>query len=307
MRKIGVVIGRFQVPHLHNGHVEFLKNVLVRCDQLLVLIGVSPVDGQTSRNPLSYQQRKEVVECAIRRDAHPLYMPLLDRATNEEWSQRLDELLTSLFPVDHVTLYAGAHDSFEKCYSGRYPVEKIEAGGYVEASGTALRADIQESTDLQFIRGQVYALTRQYPHGYACVDVAVTNRDSVLLIQRADNGEWGLPGGFVDPAKDESYEYAAARELFEETGLTFSSGHKDLRYVGSFRVNDWRYRGGPDAIFTTLFIVPYQFGNVQLNTEECRAFHWYSLSNPSSNPMKIAPVHVPLVDAITEMWRRANV
>jgi 8-oxo-dGTP pyrophosphatase MutT (NUDIX family) len=40
----------------------------------------------------------------------------------------------------------------------------------------------------------------------------------VLLTQRADNGQWCLPGGAVDPG--ESVEEACLRELVEETGLT---------------------------------------------------------------------------------------
>jgi len=40
----------------------------------------------------------------------------------------------------------------------------------------------------------------------------------VLLVRRADDGTWGLPGGYVEPG--ESCEQAALREVEEETGLT---------------------------------------------------------------------------------------
>lgn len=38
-----------------------------------------------------------------------------------------------------------------------------------------------------------------------------------LLMQRSDNGQWGLPGGYVE--KGESVGEAAQREVFEETGV----------------------------------------------------------------------------------------
>lgn len=47
--------------------------------------------------------------------------------------------------------------------------------------------------------------------------VAVLNDNKVVLIRRADNGLWDIPGGAVEPG--EAVEDAARRELREETGL----------------------------------------------------------------------------------------
>lgn len=44
----------------------------------------------------------------------------------------------------------------------------------------------------------------------------------ILLMQRADNGHWGLPGGHVEPG--ESVAQATAREVLEETGCTVEIG-----------------------------------------------------------------------------------
>ena len=74
-----------------------------------------------------------------------------------------------------------------------------------------------------------------HPRPALTVDIALFhrsgNRVDVLLIKRAREpfkGQWAFPGGFVD--KDESLDGAAARELFEETGL--SSIH--FEQIGAF-------------------------------------------------------------------------
>ena len=65
----------------------------------------------------------------------------------------------------------------------------------------------------------------EYPHPAVTTDIVIfTIRQDelkVLLIKRAmppHQGEWALPGGFVD--LDESLEKAARRELEEETGVS---------------------------------------------------------------------------------------
>jgi ADP-ribose pyrophosphatase YjhB (NUDIX family) len=50
----------------------------------------------------------------------------------------------------------------------------------------------------------------------------------ILLMRRSDNGNWGLPGGYVEPG--ESVVAAARREVREETGYEVEVG----RLVGIY-------------------------------------------------------------------------
>lgn len=69
-------------------------------------------------------------------------------------------------------------------------------------------------------------------------DILVFNKEGkLLLLQRAaiddsNPQKWGLPGGHVDP--NESHQYAATRELVEETGLYLP----ELDFVWSFNDKD---------------------------------------------------------------------
>ncbi len=76
----------------------------------------------------------------------------------------------------------------------------------------------------------------EHPRPAVTVDVVVVRPGNagdvqVLLIRRGQppfQGEWALPGGFVDEMED--LEDAARRELKEETGLSVA----DLRQVGAY-------------------------------------------------------------------------
>ncbi|MBU0495399.1 MAG: NUDIX domain-containing protein [Chloroflexi bacterium] len=59
----------------------------------------------------------------------------------------------------------------------------------------------------------------------------------VLLVRRADDGRWAVPGGYMEPG--ESVAEACAREVWEETGVrvrverlvaVYSTPHKLLEY-----------------------------------------------------------------------------
>ena len=51
-----------------------------------------------------------------------------------------------------------------------------------------------------------------------CSAAVFDDRQKILLIRRADNGMWAVPGGYMEPG--ESLTEACVREVLEETGLT---------------------------------------------------------------------------------------
>lgn len=280
--QVGVIVGRFQVPSLHSGHTHLLRTVCSSCDRVLVLLGVSPVDGRCANNPFAYHQREHVVRgwLHVAKFDNVTVMPLLDQRNDKDWCHTLDTLLDTLYPGEQVKLFHGRASGFVKCYSGHYTTQDVPSD--VECSGREVRAGIREGFDRDFMNGQAYALHHQYPHAYPCVDVAIVRsmRDTetqevlphVLLIKRADTGIWCFPGGFVDPT-DKSLEYTVAREMQEELGLEFAVR---ATYISSSLQQDWRYRGSRDKIISSFFAVPYLSGPVTANPDEVVDIKWVS-------------------------------
>ena len=60
-------------------------------------------------------------------------------------------------------------------------------------------------------------MPRANSHVPAVNVVVVNHAGAILLIRRADNGNWALPGGGIDLG--ESVAQAAVRETFEESGI----------------------------------------------------------------------------------------
>src|ERR1041385_6524306 len=89
----------------------------------------------------------------------------------------------------------------------------------------------------------------RYPTVFPTVDVVIERGGKLLLGRKPNQEKFRFVGGFADPALDHSYEDAAIREAKEETSLVV----KSVRYLGSTRIDDPRYRGTADSIITHLF------------------------------------------------------
>ena len=258
---LAVVVGRFQVPKLHAGHEALLRYVAARHRRVLVVIA-EPATLPTPRNPLPVSVREGMLQAWWRENLKSALSVAHLRDVGEPglWSARLDRLIAAHLSDGEEAICYGSRESFISVYRGRFPTVSVPEAN--APSGTQVREDIAQalasaaSLSPAFRAGMIASVQLRPALVYPTVDVAVHRGEELLLARKArDQGAWRLPGGFV-AAEDASFEEAAARELFEETGVVADN----LRFLGSFRIDDWRYRDEQDSIITTLFLAEYRSG-----------------------------------------------
>lgn len=112
----------------------------------------------------------------------------------------------------------------------------------------------------------------------------------VLLQKRTDNHCWGYPGGSTE--LDERVEDAAARELFEETGLT--ANHLELFGVFSGKELHYVYPNGDEVSNVDIvFLCRDYSGSLRLDAEESEDLCFFeagqlpvNLSPPIVRPLR---------------------
>lgn len=252
----GVVIARFQTPFLTPVHKYLLDYVQSVNTDLLIILGCSPTKV-TNKNPLSFEIRRDMVR---KEYGNVAIESIMDQSSDLVWSKNLD-LILDRYPKPR--LYGG-RDSFIPHYLGKYQVTQVEEIPDISASN--LRGELKKYdvflNDMHFRCGIIHAIEDKFPTVYSTVDVgvikySVENPPEILLGRKPNMETWCLIGGFVDTT-DPSFESAAHRELREEVGRIETH---EFKYVGSYKIDDWRYRGTNDSIMTTLFLTYFMGGN----------------------------------------------
>ena len=265
----GVIVGRFQVHELHDGHMELFRAVRGLHQRIIVFVGVNP-GGASVHNPLDFDTRRRMIQAKFPEFS---VAPLLDCSSDEAWSKNLDEEIGKFAQYGDVILYGG-RDSFAPHYHGKFA--PVELNLSIEASGTDIRNSltnaVRESAD--FRAGVIYAINNLYPRVITCVDVAIMHRSKyglqVALGRKTGEKLWRFVGGHAIPIG--SFEDDAKREAYEETGVDVNS----LVYLGSRTVDDWRWRNSPDKIKTLFFVGWSNLSKIQAN-DDIAELDWFTL------------------------------
>jgi len=267
---VGVIVGRFQVNALHQGHIDLINSVVDVSERVIVFLGVSPLKG-TRGNPLDFRARKEMIQ-----EAYPDLdaLSIKDCSSDEVWSANLDEEIKALIgPSSTVALY-GSRDAFIEHYVGNYPTVELRQEVYI--SGSEIRKQISHTTTptRDFRAGAIWNSQNLYSNPILTVDIAIfdsPDRKSLLLGRKKGESLFRFIGGHVD--NSETLEQAAVREVREETGIDVG-GTSALNYLGSHVIEDWRYRGEKNNILTAFFSCTRVFGRPSPN-DDIEQLRWF--------------------------------
>jgi bifunctional NMN adenylyltransferase/nudix hydrolase len=268
----GVIVGRFQVNDLHDGHMELFRQVSARHSGVIVFVGVHPA-GLSKNHPLDFPTRKAMIQAKF-----PSFtvLPLADTRDDSSWSASLDTAIASAItgPAD-IVLYGG-RDSFVPHYNGKHaPVElalPVEAQG---VSGTMVRDEFANKVieSPEFRAGLIYAAAHQYPVVNPTVDVAIfdTTYSEVLLGRKPSDpkGKWRFIGGFAEKTRP-AYEDDVRVEAYEEANLDIG----EIEFIGSAVIPDWRFVV-PDKSIKTAFFAATTMSMGAKAGDDIEEVHWF--------------------------------
>jgi bifunctional NMN adenylyltransferase/nudix hydrolase len=287
--EIGVIVGRFQLSYLHEGHTYLIEQVRNKHPRVFVFVGQTPLKC-TANDPLNFGLRQDMIKFSY---PNVEVFRIDDVFNAKRWSKELDRQIVLLAgPCQKAKLY-GSRGSFLSKYTGKHPVEYLKE--IPNVSSTALRRVIgirPKFSEEVFREGAIWATQNQYPKVYATVDIAVVNLkySQVLLGRKPGADLWRFPGGFSD-ITGVSFEEDARRELVEETHLVAN----DIQYIGSTIIDDPRYASQVDKIKTIFYGVTQYEGELAPgdDLEEVRFFD----TTPKVNSHDfLEPTHY-------ELWR----
>jgi 8-oxo-dGTP pyrophosphatase MutT (NUDIX family) len=117
--------------------------------------------------------------------------------------------------------------------------------------------------------------------------VVLDSRGRVLLAQRADNGQWALISGMLEPGEHPAR--GLVREIFEETAVVV----EPERVVSVGAVGPFTYPNGDVCEFLdVVFRCRYVSGTARINDDESLAVGWFGMNElPELMPGHLTSIH----------------
>jgi bifunctional NMN adenylyltransferase/nudix hydrolase len=262
--KIGVIIGRFQTLKLLKEQTDFIQKVLDNHEDTIIFLNITPVKI-SKQNPFDFAMRKELISVIF---PQIKVLALANNPNQGVWSKEIDEKIKEIYPHQEVVMYVSTN-----LYKGDFEAKYI--GEIADLSNNEINTkDLEKlKASPDFRAGVIFAAHNQYPKVFSTVDVAIMRGDEVLLGRKSHQTLFRFIGGFVDPT-DDNFEQAAQREAQEETGVEVGN----LQYIGTARIDDWRYRNEVDKIITTLFTADYVAGNATAQ-DDIAEIKWFKIND----------------------------
>jgi len=288
--EVGIIIGRFQIPELHEVHKEIIQRVIDSHPRVLLFIGLAPDSCRcTYNNPLDFVTRRAMIQKEYPNiEIHYIK----DQPEDSTWSKDLDTQIGNFTGVGQKVVLYGGRDSFIPHYSGKYPVVELAASKIVSGKEIRKNVGIKSKNTAEFREGVIWAVENQWPSALPTVDIAIIDRNGrrLLLGRKPGESQRRFPGGF---AKETSlcYEDDAKRETAEETSLEVDN----ITYLASFNINDWRYRNERNKIKTLFFVADYIYGS-PVAGDDLAEIMWVSFDD--LRKVDIRPGHRPLIDCL---------
>jgi len=127
---LGVIIGRYQEPELHESDKFLFDTLGANHGKVLCVLGLAPTKS-TMRNPLDFVQRKTMIN-EIYPDVVCLYIK--DVMNDALWSRNLDELIQDQLMPNQKALLYGSRDSFISYYNGRFATHELESTSFISGA-----------------------------------------------------------------------------------------------------------------------------------------------------------------------------
>ncbi|MRH43277.1 NUDIX domain-containing protein [Aquibacillus halophilus] len=106
--------------------------------------------------------------------------------------------------------------------------------------------------------------------------VIILNEQNEVLLQKRQDGNWGLPGGLMDLG--ESFEEVAKREVFEESGLVV----KNLKLLNVFSGSEYYLKvANGDELYsvTAVYYTKDVSGDMKIDYSESKKMQYFPTSN----------------------------